>query len=427
MGILFKSVTLFRQDSGPHDVLVAEGKITAIAREIPATNGHRIIHGSGKMLISGFVDLHTHLREPGFAEKETIATGTAAAAKGGYVRVCAMPNTNPVPDSPEVIGEIAERIRHKARVPVSIIAAATLHRSGQNACGAASLKAAGAIALSDDGSGVNKPEVMQDVLSSCAQADLPYFAHCEDAKLDAHGCFYDTMPAEAEYSPLARDLDLVAKTRAHYHLCHASTARSVELIREAKENGLPVTAEVTPHHLVLSAELIDEWSGLYKVNPPIREEAHRQALIRALQDGTIDCIATDHAPHTRAEKALPPEEAPFGFSGIELAFPLLYTKLVQRGEISLERLLTALIAKPRAILGLPVPELGLKKGETADLTLLDLETTRPVLATEMVSMGKNTPFIGENLCGWSVLTTVNGEIVYDNGGKNENANWTSRI
>ncbi len=415
MGILLQEVTLFRQEKGLWDVLIVNDEITAIAPNLPESD-HLVIPGQAKLLVPGFVDLHTHLREPGFTAKETIASGTLAAAKGGYVRVCAMPNTLPPPDTPEQVRALRQLITAQAHIPVEIIGAATKQRAGINASNAADLGLAGVVALSDDGSGIQNQQVLETVLQQCRQADLPYFSHCEDAQLSQDGIFANTIPAESEFLPLSRELNLVQKTGARYHLCHVSTHQGVALIQEAKEQGLPVSAEVTPHHLVLNAEEITEWTGLYKVNPPIRSPQDQAALIAGLKDGVIDCIATDHAPHTQAEKDQPPAEAPFGFSGIELAFPLLYTELVLTGKIALAPILTALILKPRQLIRLPQPSLGLQVGEPANLTLIDLATAQTVNSANMVSQGKNTPFLGKKLYGWPILTVVTGKIVWHKEG-----------
>ncbi|MBO8126314.1 MAG: dihydroorotase [Firmicutes bacterium] len=411
MGIILQNVSLLRTDPYPWNVLIEKGVIRAVSQE-PLAGGEAVVDGAGRLLVPGFVDLHTHLREPGFEDKETIASGTLAAAKGGYIKICAMPNTDPVPDSPKRVKEILKLLQDRASIPVEVVAAATVSRAGRVASPAGALRAAGAIALSDDGSGIQDLTVLTEVLKQCKGASLPYFSHCEDRELAAGGIFQDTFPGEAEVKALKRELEAVRKTGARYHLCHISTAESVELVAAAKAEGLKVTAEVTPHHLLLSTEMVSEWGPLYKVNPPLRPEADRIALIQGLKEGIIDCIATDHAPHTAAEKALPIEEAPFGISGIELSFPMLYSGLVLTGEISLRRVLDALITKPRKILGNPQPRLELAEGDPADLTLLDLALIQEVRAETMVSRGKNTPFLGQKLQGWPVLTLVSGRIVW---------------
>lgn len=411
MGIILQNVSLLRTDPYPWNVLIEKGVIRAVSQE-PLAGGEAVVDGAGRLLVPGFVDLHTHLREPGFEDKETIASGTLAAAKGGYIKICAMPNTDPVPDSPKRVKEILKLLQDRASIPVEVVAAATVSRAGRVASPAGALRAAGAIALSDDGSGIQDLTVLTEVLKQCKGASLPYFSHCEDRELAAGGIFQDTFPGEAEVKALKRELEAVRKTGARYHLCHISTAESVELVAAAKAEGLKVTAEVTPHHLLLSTEMVSEWGPLYKVNPPLRPEADRIALIQGLKEGIIDCIATDHAPHTAAEKALPIEEAPFGISGIELSFPMLYSGLVLTGEISLRRVLDALITKPQKILGNPQPRLELAEGDPADLTLLDLALIQEVRAETMVSRGKNTPFLGQKLQGWPVLTLVSGRIVW---------------
>lgn len=412
MGILFSQVKLARPEQ--HllwDVLIEAGKIAAVAPRLQP-DGHLIIPGNQRLLVPGFVDLHCHLREPGYESKETISSGTRAAAKGGFTTVCAMPNTMPVPDTPDKLNAIAERIAKAAAIPVKLVAAATMGRAGRKATDAVALKDAGAVALSDDGSGIQDSTVLTTVLSRCTQAGFPYFSHCEDEHLSANGIFHDSLPTTAETTALRRELSIVKQTGAAYHLCHASSSESVDLVEQAKSMGLAVTAEVTPHHLVLATEDVPAWTGLYKVNPPLRPRTEVEALVAGLNQGIIDCIATDHAPHTATEKALPPPEAPFGFSGLEVAFPTLYSRLVKNGQLALERLLAAMCLEPRKLLGQTCPDLGLQPGDPADLTLLDLEHTQLVTAESLVSRGKNTPFIGHTLTGWPQLTMASGKIVW---------------
>lgn len=397
------------------DIRIEAGKITDLAA-IPQV-GETVIDASGLFVAPGFVDIHVHLREPGGEHKETIATGTAAAAAGGFTTICPMPNTRPVPDDRQTLDALFQKIEETASVRVLPYAAISKNQLGQELVAFDQLT--DAVAFTDDGVGVQTATVMRTAMQQAARLGKTIVAHCEDDSLKA-GCVHEGnysrreglqgIPSLAESIHIARDVLIAEETGCHYHVCHVSTKESVRVIRDAKRAGIRVTAEVTPHHLVLIDEDIPNQDPNFKMNPPLRSEADRQALLEGLADGTIDCIATDHAPHAAEEKALGIERAPFGITGFETAFPLLYTKLVAEGKMTLETLIRNLTDKAAAIFELPYGKLEV--GAEADLVLLDLETERTVSPERFRSKGKNTPFAGERLKGFPVMTLVKGEIVF---------------
>lgn len=397
------------------DIRIEAGKITDLAA-IPQV-GETVIDASGLFVAPGFVDIHVHLREPGGEHKETIATGTAAAAAGGFTTICPMPNTRPVPDDRQTLDALFQKIEETASVRVLPYAAISKNQLGQELVAFDQLT--DAVAFTDDGVGVQTATVMRTAMQQAARLGKTIVAHCEDDSLKA-GCVHEGnysrreglqgIPSLAESIHIARDVLIAEETGCHYHVCHVSTKESVRVIRDAKRAGIRVTAEVTPHHLVLIDEDISNQDPNFKMNPPLRSEADRQALLEGLADGTIDCIATDHAPHAAEEKALGIERAPFGITGFETAFPLLYTKLVAEDKMTLETLIRNLTDKAAAIFELPYGKLEV--GAEADLVLLDLETERTVSPERFRSKGKNTPFAGERLKGFPVMTLVKGEIVF---------------
>ncbi len=377
----------------------------------------QVIDASNRLLAPGFVDIHVHLREPGGEHKETIATGTAAAAAGGFTTICPMPNTRPVPDDRETLDALFKKIEETASVRVLPYAAISKNQLGQELVAFEELT--DAFAFTDDGVGVQSAAVMREAMRRAAKLGKTVVAHCEDDTLKA-GCVHEGaysereglqgIPSLAESIHIARDVLIAEATGCHYHVCHVSTKESVRVIRDAKRAGIRVTAEVTPHHLVLTEDDIEGQDPNFKMNPPLRSKADRAALLEGLRDGTIDCIATDHAPHAADEKALGIERAPFGITGFETAFPLLYTKLVQTNQMTLSDLVDALTRKPAALFDLPYGRLEV--GAPADLVLLDLETVRPVEPERFYSKGKNTPFAGQLLTGYPVMTLVGGKIVF---------------
>ncbi|WP_215115438.1 dihydroorotase [Exiguobacterium sp. s80] len=377
----------------------------------------QVIDASNRLLAPGFVDIHVHLREPGGEHKETIATGTAAAAAGGFTTICPMPNTRPVPDDRETLDALFKKIEETASVRVLPYAAISKNQLGQELVAFEELT--DAFAFTDDGVGVQSAAVMREAMRRAAKLGKAVVAHCEDDTLKA-GCVHEGaysereglqgIPSLAESIHIARDVLIAEATGCHYHVCHVSTKESVRVIRDAKRAGIRVTAEVTPHHLVLTEDDIEGQDPNFKMNPPLRSKADRAALLEGLRDGTIDCIATDHAPHAADEKALGIERAPFGITGFETAFPLLYTKLVQTNQMTLSDLVDALARKPAALFDLPYGRLEV--GAPADFVLLDLETVRPVEPERFYSKGKNTPFAGQLLTGYPVMTLVGGKIVF---------------
>jgi len=367
------------------------------------------------------IDVHVHLREPGFERKETIETGSKAAVRGGFTTVAAMPNTNPVIDQPDLVEYIAMKSRQYGFAKVLPIGAITIGQKGQELADLEGMQKQGAIGFSDDGKGVASTTMMQQAMERAKEINAPILAHCEDTELAKGGVIHEGktsqqlgvpgIPAESEFLQLERDLILAELTGVHYHLCHISSHRSVDLVRQAKARGVKVTAEVTPHHLTLMEEDVKEPYSQYKMNPPLRTEADKQALIEGFMDGTIDMIATDHAPHTEDEKGKGLLGSPFGIVGLETAFPVLYTQLVKTGMITLERLLDSLTVQPATLLKIESGEIEI--GKTADLTIIDLETKKKVNPNTFASKGKNTPFTGLELQGWPVLTIVDGKIVWE--------------
>ena len=420
MGILIKNGKILRDgELITQDVLIEGNKITQIAEQIEK-EGHKEIDVKGKWISAGFIDMHVHLREPGFEAKETIATGTAAAARGGFTAIACMPNTRPVIDRVEVVAQIQDKAKKEGVVRVLPMGSITVRELGEQLTDMAELKKAGIVAVSDDGVGVQNSKVMKQGMKLARKLGLPVVAHCEDDSLAKGGSVNEGVfsekhglkgiPNEAEAIHVARDILLAEATGAHYHVCHISAKESVREVRKGKEEGINVTAEVCPHHLLLTDEDIPGLDPMFKMNPPLRAEADRKALIEGLKDGTIDIIVTDHAPHTAEEKNRGMELAPFGIVGLETAFPLLYTHLVLTGEFTLEEIAQKMTSKPAELFGLPWGRLV--EGAEADLVIVDLETERAVNPREFASKGRNTPFTGWNLKGWPVMTMVNGQVVW---------------
>ena len=378
-----------------------------------------VIEGNGLWLAPGFVDLHTHLREPGQEHKEDIATGTRAAAAGGYTAVCAMANTDPVNDSPAVTEFIQRRARETAAVRVNVIAAATQQLRGEIMSEMAALAAAGAVAFSDDGEVIMNGAVMRRVLEYAKGVGRPVIAHCEDLELRGSGvvhegahatcCGLPGSPAEAETVMVARDIELARLTGAHLHVAHVSAGRSVELIREAKAAGVRVTAEVTPHHLSLSDEAIRGYDTNMKMAPPLRTAQDREALREGLADGTLDCVATDHAPHAIYEKDLEYGKAAFGVVGLETALPCVL-EVVREGGLSALDAVARLSTQPARVLGLRGGTLEI--GSPADLVLVDPDHVWKLESRDLHSRSHNSPFLGRELRGRALLTWVDGRVVH---------------
>lgn len=400
------------------DVAIDQGRIVSVSPSL-SRDGFCVIELHDRFLVPGFTDVHVHLREPGFSYKETIASGTAAAAAGGYTAVCAMPNLKPVPDCAETLRPQLEAIARDAVIHVYPYGAITRGEQGQELADLAAM-APDTVGFSDDGKGVQSPEQMRRAMELAKALDKPIVAHCEDESLLQKGwCVHDGAYArahgltgnapESEWRQVERDLRLVEETGCRYHVCHISTKESVALIRQAKAQGLPVTCETGPHYLTLcDEELRDE--GSFRMNPPIRSAADREALAAGLLDGTIDCIATDHAPHSAQEKSGGLRGSLNGIVGLETAFPVLYTKLVQPGIVPLETVLDRLCVRPRQIFRLPGGVI--EAGAPADLTVLDLTTPWRIDSSAFRSLGRATPFAGWQVQGRTELTLCGGKIVY---------------
>lgn len=406
---------------GRLDVLVADGRIAGLGRRLEAGEGLPVVDATGLVVAPGFIDLHVHLREPGFEERETIATGGRAAARGGFTSVACMPNTDPPNDRREVLERILKEARRVSPVNVFPIAAVTLGQRGAELADLADLAEAGAAAFSDDGRPVMDSLVMRRALETAGPFGRPVIDHCEDQALAAGGVMHEGrvsarlglrgIPAAAEEIMVGRDIILAAALGARVHIAHLSTRGSARAVREAKARGVAITAEATPHHLVLTDESLAGRDPDFKMNPPLRGREDVEALRAALRDGTIDAIASDHAPHTRQDKARGLEAAPFGIVGLETSVSVLLDRLVRSRVLSLKRLIELLSTRPARILGLGNKG-RLAEGADADLTLLDLEKEVRVDRDAFESKGRNTPFDGWKLRGAAVMTVVGGRIVY---------------
>lgn len=405
------------------DLLVVDGRVAALEKGIEADGETKVLDVEGCIVAPGFIDMHVHLREPGYEQKETIATGTRAAAAGGFTAVACMPNTQPVADCGAVIAYIRERVRQSGVVRVYPVGALSKGSKGEELAEIRDLVEAGAVAISDDGRPVMNGEVMRRALEYSRLFDIPVISHCEDLHLAADGVMHEGImstvlglrgiPAAAEEVMVARDLILAGLTGGRLHLAHLSSAASVEMVRQAKERGLKVTAEVTPHHLCLTDEAVAGYDTSTKVNPPLRDEGHRAALAEGLAEGVIDVLATDHAPHAEEEKDVEYDLAPFGMVGLETAVPLVVTKLVKTGRLSWRRLVEVFSLQPARILKVPGGTLAV--GSAADITVINPELEREVHVSRFYSQGKNSPFNGWRLQGWPVVTVVGGRLVMEEG------------
>lgn len=400
------------------DILVKDSLIAAMEENLTVEDAV-VIDAKGKLVCPGLIDMHVHLREPGYEAKETIATGTAAAARGGFTAVACMPNTNPVNDNKAVVRFIYDRAAAVGSCKVYPIAAITKGSKGKEITEMADLKAAGAVALSDDGQPVADAGVMRRAMQYAAMLDLPVISHCEDKSLVLDGVMHEGyvstikglpgIPAAAEEIMVARDIILAESTGCHLHIAHVSTAGSVELVRQAKKRGINVTCEVTPHHFTLTDRAVGDYNTATKVNPPLRTDRDIAAIKQGLADGTIDVIATDHAPHTAEEKGVEYQYAPFGIVGLETAVGLVFTELVSPGVLTVTQAIEKMSLNPAKILGISGGLLAV--GMPADITVIDIDATEKVDPAEFVSKGRNTPFSGMQLKGLPVMTIVNGEVV----------------
>jgi len=401
------------------DVRIDDGVIAAIAESVD-TNEHRVIDAAGLVLAPAFVDPHVHLRTPGREDEETIATGTAAAAAGGYCAILAMPNTDPVVDSAATLGSLVELAQSEAAVGVGFLAAITRGQRGEELTDMGELADLGAVAFSDDGIPVSSAGLMRRALQYAGTTGRPLALHCEDVALSHRGHVHEgavaaelgltAYPSVGESVMVERDLSLAAYEDEPVHLLHLSAAESVAALRRAREHGVRASGEATPHHLVLTDEAVRSLDANVKMNPPLRAESDRLALIDALRDGTIEAVATDHAPHARHEKDVPFEAAPFGVTGLETAFAVLYTHLVKPGVLPLATLLERMSAGPARLFGLERPRVAV--GALADLVLLDLDEIWTVREDSFRSRSRNSWLLGRTLTGRPRLTIAKGSVAF---------------
>ena len=402
-----------------NDVLIKDNRVFSVCKNISCESSVVSLNFNNCIIIPGLTDVHVHLREPGFSFKETIATGTAAAAHGGYTTVCAMPNLSPVPDNAESLGIEKEKIEKDALIHVVPYGAITCAQSGEKLSEMEEMSEFVA-GFSDDGRGVQKDGMMLKAMKKAKALGKIIAAHCEDNSLLNNGYIHDGkyaalhshrgISSESEWKQIERDLKLAKETGCKYHVCHISTKESVSLIRKAKADGVDVSCETAPHYLVLDENDLKE-DGRFKMNPPLRSTEDRLALLEGIKDGTIDMIATDHAPHTKEEKSRGLEKSLMGVVGLETAFPVLYTELVKKNVISLEKLVELMSVNPSARFGF---RCGITEGEKANLTVISTQTEKTVNTDEFLSMGRSTPFEGRKVYGETMMTVCDGKIVYKN-------------
>lgn len=424
--ILFKGARVIdpsRQGDGVADLLVVDGRIAAVGTNVGVPDGAEVIEAQGRVVAPGLIDVHVHLREPGFEDLETIATGAAAAAAGGFSAVCAMPNTDPVTDNQAAVGFIVSQARRAEMARVYPIGCVTVGQKGERLAEFGELVGAGAVGVSDDGKPVMSSHIMRTALEYARTFGIPVADHCEDTPLAAGGAMHEGIvatrlglkgiPSAAEEIHVARDCILAELTGGHIHLCHMSTRGSVDLIRRAKEKGLRVTAEATPHHFTLTHERCEGYDTNAKMNPPLREAADRDAIRQGLKDGTIDVIASDHAPHHYDAKEREFDDAPNGILGLETALGLAIRELVAPGILTLPELIFRMSTRPAQVFHLPGGTLAV--GAPADVVLIDPGVEWVVEPGAFRSKSRNTPFGGETLTGRADLTLVDGRVVWRRG------------
>ncbi len=418
MSYIFKNCKVFRENGFVNEDLFVSGEVFADAGS--CSDNAVVIDCKGYYIIPGLADVHVHLREPGFVYKETVKSGSLAAAHGGYTKICSMPNLNPTPDCTENLAVQLDAIKKDAAIKVIPYGTITVGQNGEELSDMEAM--AGDVAgFSDDGKGVQNPEMMKKAMLKAKTLGKIIAAHCEDNSLLKGGYIHDGEYAkahghrgicsESEWGQIKRDIELVRETGCAYHVCHISTKESVELIRQAKKDGLDITCETGPHYLVLDDSCLQE-NARFKMNPPLRSAEDRKALVEGICDGTIDMIATDHAPHSAEEKSRGLEKSPMGVVGIETAFPVLYKNLVKTGIISLEKLVEIMHTNPCKRFNLGG---GIKSGECADFAIFNLDKEYTVNPEEFLSMGKSTPFEGDTVQGECVLTLCNGKIAWTSG------------
>ncbi len=418
MKYLLKNASVF-QDSeiNKRDVLICDGKVASVSVSISADDDTDVIDLNNCYIFPGFIDVHVHLREPGFSYKETIRTGSLAAAAGGYTDICAMPNLNPVPDSVEHLKEELDIIRRDAVINVHPYGAITVNEDGKEMSDLDGM-AKDVIAFSDDGHGVQNGEMMRKAMIKAKSLGKIIAAHCEVNELLHGGYIHDGEYArahghrgicsESEWGQIERDAKLAGDTGCSYHVCHVSSKESVEIIRRAKAQGVDITCETGPHYLVLCDEDLIE-DGRFKMNPPLRSREDKAALIEGILDGTVDMIATDHAPHSAEEKSKGLEKSAMGIVGLETAFSVLYTELVKKGVITLSQLIELMSIKPGRRFGI---DTAIKEGQYADLCVWDLSKEHTVDPDKFQTKGRATPFAGKTVCGECLMTMVKGEIIW---------------
>ena len=407
---------------GKQDIAITDGRISERREHIEPTADDRIINAEGLVVAPAFVDVHVHLREPGYGYKERIATGTMAAARGGYTTVCSMPNLNPVPDSVERLKAQQDIIDRDAKIEVLPYAAITIGRKGEELVDMASLVGK-VCAFSDDGSGVQVDGMMERAMTEAVKHDQLIAAHCEVEELLKGGYIHDGEYAkahghkgicsESEWEQVKRDIEIAERLGCRYHVCHISTKETVQLVREAKARGVKVTCETGPHYLIFTDMDLEE-DARWKMNPPLRSAEDRAALVEGIKDGTIDMIATDHAPHSVEEKSRGLKDSAMGIVGLETAFAALNTHLVRKGVITMERLVELMSLNPRKVFRIAG---GLNEGDRADVVLVDTEKQWRVDSEKFYSMGKISMFDGREMTGDVAMTLHRGEIVYDNTAK----------
>lgn len=419
--VILKNASLIADDNNlvRKDILIDNDTIVKIDEEI-IENGAEEINCDGKLIMPGFIDAHVHLREPGFESKETVKTGTMAAAAGGFTTIMPMPNLKPVPDCVESMRPYMELLERDAVVNVLPYASITKGEKGAEVVDMERLLEMGAVAFSDDGVGVQNDDIMKKAMTDAKAHGTMIVAHTEDNTLKNGGYVHEGshskkmgwrgIPSACEYAQVERDIELVRETGCRYHVCHVSTKETIEMVRRAKKDGLKVTCEITPHHLTLVDE--DIVDSNWKMNPPLRSREDREALIEAINDGTADIIATDHAPHTAEEKGRGLEKAPFGIVGLETAFAVVYTYLVKKGIITLKRVQEIMCEVPAELF--KVERRGrIKEGFLADLVMIDIENEYEIKPEEFKSLGKNTPYGGKKVFGRTLMTMLEGKVVYD--------------
>ena len=416
--LLLKGGTVVSESvSRKADVLVADGKIAAIGEMLTADAETEVFDAEGCIVTYGLADVHVHLREPGYSAKETITTGTRASARGGVTTVCSMPNLQPAPDAPETIAVEQQMIDEQAVIEVLPFATISSHRAGRELADIEALRPL-SVGYSDDGNGIQTEPLMREAMKRVAAVDGIIAAHCEDDSLLHAGYIHDGEYArthghkgicsESEWGPIKRDVVLAEEEGCRYHVCHISTKESVEIIREAKQKCAHISCETAPHYLVLcDADLKEE--GRFKMNPPMRAAEDKAALIEGIKDGTIEVIATDHAPHTAEEKSRGLKGSMMGIVGIETSFAICYTHLVRKGVITIEKLIALMSENPRRIFRLGG---AMQVGERADIAVFDITKPYTIDTAEFLSMGKATPFEGEEVYGRCMLTLFGGEKVW---------------